>query len=163
MPHIRNYNSSDLTGVLKILNHYVSYDACTFQITLYTHIELKQKFDDILLNYPMFVTEENGEIIGFAYGSRWRDKSAYAKSVETTIYVHPDYKKAGIGKALYKKLIAKLTDMGFHLLVAGMTMPNIGSQKLHEKMGFEKVGEFKDAGMKFGRWHSVGFWQKLLN
>jgi phosphinothricin acetyltransferase len=53
--------------------------------------------------------------------------------------------------------------MDFHLLVAGMTMPNKGSQKLHEKLGFEKVGEFKDAGMKFGQWHNVGFWQKCLD
>ena len=52
--------------------------------------------------------------------------------------------------------------MEFHLLVAGMTMPNPGSQRLHEKLGFEKVGEFKDAGMKFGQWHNVGFWQMVL-
>jgi len=52
--------------------------------------------------------------------------------------------------------------MNFHLLVAGMTLPNEGSQKLHEKLGFEKVGEFKDAGMKFDKWHNVGFWQKIL-
>jgi phosphinothricin acetyltransferase len=163
MTTIRNYQENDLQAIVDILNYYVKNDVCIFQMESYKLEEIEKKYQSILPDYPLFVAEQDGKVVGFTYGARWRDKPAYAKSVETTIYVHPDYKQSGIGKPLYEKLIVSLTDMDFHLLVAGMTMPNIGSQKLHEKMGFEKVGEFKDAGMKFGRWHSVGFWQKLLN
>jgi len=160
--HIREYKQVDLEEIVGILNHYVKTDACIFQVEPYSFEEIEAKFECIIPTYPVFIQEYNGKVVGFAYGARWRDKPAYAKSVETTIYVHPDYKHKGIGEPLYRKLIETLAQMDFHLLVAGMTMPNPGSQRLHEKLGFEKVGEFKDAGMKFGQWHSVGFWQKIL-
>lgn len=159
---IRQFYNEDLQSIVEILNYYVKNDTCIFQIEPYSLKQIEDKFRGILPFYPAYVVELNGEVVAFAYGSRWRNKPAYSKSVETTIYVHPEYKHTGIGEPLYKKLINKLTQMGFHLLVAGMTMPNRGSQRLHEKLGFEKVGEFKDAGMKFGQWHNVGFWQKVL-
>lgn len=159
---IRKYQSKDLQAIVDILNYYVKNDACIFQMEPYTFEEITKKFETIVLTYPIFIEEQKGKVVGFAYGSRWRDKPAYAKSVETTIYVHPDFKHSGIGEPLYKKLIDTLTEMDFHLLVAGMIMSNIGSQKLHEKLGFEKAGEFKDAGIKFGQWHNVGFWQKVV-
>jgi phosphinothricin acetyltransferase len=159
---IRDFKFSDLTQVVTILNYYVKNDTCIFQMEPYTFIEIENKFNSILSIYPIFVDERDGKVVGFAYGSRWRDKPAYALSVETTIYIHPDYKYAGIGEPLYQKLINTLAEMKFHLLVAGMTMPNVASQRLHEKLGFEYVGSFKDAGMKFGQWHDVGFWQKIV-
>jgi phosphinothricin acetyltransferase len=163
MTIIRDYKAKDLQAIVDILNYYVKNDVCIFQMEPYTLFEIEKKYQSFLPAYPFYVAELNGKVIGFTYGARWRDKPAYAKSVETTIYIHPEHKKSGVGKPLYEKLIASLTDMDFHLLVAGMTMPNKGSQTLHESLGFEKVGEFKDAGMKFGQWHSVGFWQKVLN
>lgn len=162
MTTIRNYHSKDLKAVTAILNYYVKNDTCIFQVEPYTLSEIEKKFEHTLLNYPILVAEENDKVIGFTYGSRWRDRPAYAKSVETTIYIHPDYKQSGIGRPLYQKLLTTLTEMDFHLVVAGMALPNPGSQRLHEKLGFEKVGKFKEAGWKFGQWHSVGFWQKLL-
>ncbi len=159
---IRAFQQKGLYAIVDILNYYVKNDVCIFQVEPYSFEEIEAKFKCILPTYPVFIQEHNDNVVGFAYGARWRDKPAYAKSVETTIYVHPEYKHAGIGEPLYRKLIETLTQMDFHLLVAGMTMPNLGSQRLHEKLGFEKVGVFKDAGMKFGQWHSVGFWQKIL-
>jgi len=160
---IRKYHPKDLQSIVDILNYYVKNDACIFQVEPYTFDEIEKKFEIIQATYPIFIEEKDNKVIGFAYGARWRDKPAYAKSVETTIYVHPNYLHAGIGEPLYRKLIETLTQMNFHLLVAGMTMPNLGSQRLHEKLGFEKVGEFKEAGMKFGKWHNVGFWQMVIN
>ncbi len=160
---IRKYHPKDLQSIVDILNYYVKNDACIFQVEPYTFDEIEKKLEIIQATYPIFIEEKDNKVIGFAYGARWRDKPAYAKSVETTIYVHPDYLHAGIGEPLYRKLIETLTQMNFHLLVAGMTMPNLGSQRLHEKLGFEKVGEFKEAGMKFGKWHNVGFWQMVIN
>ena len=159
---IRKYQEKDLKAIVDILNYYVKNDACIFQMEPYTFEEIEEKFKSIIPIYPAFVVEHENQVIAFAYGARWRDKPVYAKSVETTIYIHPDYKHSGIGEPLYRKLIETLNQMDFHLLVAGMTMPNLGSQRLHEKLGFEKVGIFKDAGMEFGQWHSVGFWQKIL-
>lgn len=162
MTTIRSYQPKDLHAIVDILNYYVKNDVCIFQMEPYPLTEIENKFKEILPTYPIFIVEKQGTIVGFAYGARWRDKPAYAQSVETTIYIHPEYKHTGIGEPLYRQLITTLSKMNFHLLVAGMTMPNGGSEKLHIKLGFEKVGEFKDAGMKFGQWHNVGFWQKIL-
>ena len=160
---IRKYHPKNLQSIVDILNYYVKNDACIFQVEPYTFDEIEKKFEIIQATYPIFIEEKDNKVAAFAYGARWRDKPAYAKSVETTIYIHPDYLHAGIGEPLYRKLIETLTQMNFHLLVAGMTMPNLGSQRLHEKLGFERVGEFKEAGMKFGKWHNVGFWQMVIN
>lgn len=159
---IRHYQPSDLKAIVVILNYYVKNDSCTFQIKPYTFEELENKFNKILSNYPILITEINHKVVGFAYGAPWREKAAYAQSVETTIYVHPNCKNAGIGQPLYNKLLETLSQKGFHLLVSCITLPNAGSVRLHEKLGFEKVGEFKEAGMKFDQWYTVGFWQKVL-
>ncbi len=68
----------------------------------------------------------------------------------------------GIGGQLYRQLLNDLCQRGFHLVVACITLPNPISIVLHEKLGFNKVGVFKEAGKKFNRWFDVGFWQKPL-
>ena len=159
---IRNVLNSDIPQVVEILNHYVRNDSCTFQINTYSISEISEKIAEITKVYPYIVMEEGNEVIGFAYASRWREKNAYDKSAETTIYLNPKHKYRGLGKILYQELIEQLREKNFRLLVACLTLPNPSSVRLHESLGFEKVGEFKDAGYKFIRWYNVGFWQKVL-
>ena len=159
---IRNVLNSDIPQVVEILNHYVRNDSCTFQINTYSISEISEKIAEITKVYPYIVMEEDNEVIGFAYASRWREKNAYDKSAETTIYLNPKHKYRGLGKILYQELIEQLREKNFRLLVACLTLPNPSSVRLHESLGFEKVGEFKDAGYKFNRWYNVGFWQKVL-
>jgi phosphinothricin acetyltransferase len=163
MATIRNYQNKDLEAVTKIFNYYVENHTCTFQLKPFTLDEIRYKADAIQKIYPFLVLQENNEVIGFAYGSRWRAKEAYDLSVETTIYLKPGLNGHGLGSQLYSQLIESLKTKGFHLLIGGLTLPNPASIRLHEKLGFEKVGEFKDAGKKFGQWHCVGFWQKIIS
>ena len=159
---IRNVLNSDIPQVVEILNHYVRNDSCTFQINTYSISEISEKIAEITKVYPYIVMEEGNEVIGFAYASRWREKNAYDKSAETTIYLNPKHKYRGLGKILYQELIEQLREKNFRLLVACLTLPNPSSVRLHESLGFEKAGEFRDAGYKFNRWCDVGFWQKVL-
>lgn len=159
---IRNVLNSDIPQVVEILNHYVRNDSCTFQINTYSISEISEKIAEITKVYPYIVMEEDNEVIGFAYASRWREKQAYDKSAETTIYLNPQQKHRGLGKILYQELIEQLRQKNFRLLVACLTLPNPSSVRLHESLGFEKAGEFRDAGYKFNRWCDVGFWQKVL-
>ena len=159
---IRNVLNSDIPQVVEILNHYVRNDSCTFQIDPYSVAEISEKIAEITKVYPYIVMEEGNEVIGFAYASRWREKNAYDKSAETTIYLNPQQKHRGLGKILYQELIEQLRQKNFRLLVACLTLPNPSSVRLHESLGFEKAGEFRDAGYKFNRWCDVGFWQKVL-
>jgi phosphinothricin acetyltransferase len=82
--------------------------------------------------------------------------------VDVTVYVHEDYKRYGVGKALYTSLFQVLRLQGFYNAYAGISLPNPGSAGLHEAMGFTPVGVYRAVGYKLGRWHDVGWWQLAL-
>ncbi len=92
---------------------------------------------------------------GYAYGTRHRDRPAYDWTVETAVYVDHEFTRRGIGRIAMRALLAILRLQGAHLAVAGITPPNPGSVRLHETLGFERVGLFEAIGWKQGRWHGV--------
>ncbi len=107
--------------------------------------------------------EGRGErILGFAKASPWKSRCAYLWSAEVTVYVHPDHHGKGLGKALYGRLIPMLEAQGFHTIVGGITQPNEASVRLHEAFGLTQVALYPGIGWKFGRWHDVGYWQRIL-
>ena len=102
-------------------------------------------------------TDENG-VAGYAYASQFRERAAYQWSVETSVYVHSDFRRFGIGRALYISLFRMLTAQGYFSAYAGITLPNPGSVGLHEALGFRPVGVYRNVGYKMGAWHDVGHW-----
>lgn len=99
---------------------------------------------------------------GYAYASRHRERAAYRLTAETSVYVAPSAQGRGVGRALYDALLAELAARGFHVALAGITLPNPASVALHEAVGYRPVGVFEAVGFKFGRWHDVGWWQLAL-
>ncbi len=97
--------------------------------------------------------------MGYAYSTKWKTRSAYRYTVESSVYVAQKYKQKGIGKALYLKLIKSLKSNGFKRILAGISLPNDESIIFHEKLGFEKVGQLEAVGYKFNRWIDVGYWE----
>lgn len=108
------------------------------------------------------VAEAAGEVAGYAYASRHRERAAYRLTVETSVYVGAAFQGRGLGRALYDDLLARLRERGFHVALAGITLPNPASVSLHEAVGFRSVGVFPAVGFKFGEWHDVGWWQLTL-
>lgn len=78
------------------------------------------------------------------------------------MYISPDYQGRGVGRLLYRHLIAEVADLGYVSLFAGITLPNEASVGLHEAMGFEALGVFRNVGYKNGSWRDVGWWQRAL-
>ena len=111
---------------------------------------------------PWFVCETDGRVSGYAYASPWKSRSAYRRSVESTVYVAPHSAGHGIGSMLYRALISDLRERDLHTVIGGIALPNAASVALHEKMGFRKVAEFAEVGWKFERYIAVGYWQLLL-
>jgi L-amino acid N-acyltransferase YncA len=103
-----------------------------------------------------------GVLAGYAKTATWRERAAYTWAAEVGIYVHPVFQGRGVGKALYRALIDISRRQGFHTLVAGITMPNEPSVRLHESVGFQRVGVYRRVGWKFGHWHDAGFWEMPL-
>ena len=113
--------------------------------------------------HPWLVGEDgDGRLLGYAYGARFRDRPAYRFAVETSIYLRADCAGRGIGRQLYGLLLAMLEARGFTQAVAAITLPNEASVRLHERLGFEPAGTYRQVGWKLGAWHDVGLWQRKL-
>ena len=156
---IRPVNLNDAEELLDIYNYYVLNSIVTFDDEALSLDTFKDKITLINADYPFIVFEENDEILGYAYGSRWRPKPAYKHTVESTVYVKHGVLGKQIGTKLYTELLPQLKQQNYHIVLGGLTLPNDASVKLHEKFGFKKVAHFKEVGLKFGEWLDVGFWQ----
>ena len=124
--------------------------------------ETGRRIAKIIVEYPWLVCESEGRVAGYAYASRHRERFHYQWSVDVSVYVHNDFRRQGIGKALYTALLGVLPLQGFVSAYAGITLPNEGSVGLHEAMGFVPVGVYRNVGFKLGKWHDVGWWQRTL-
>jgi L-amino acid N-acyltransferase YncA len=124
--------------------------------------EMADRIRIVTATHPWLVAEIDGEVAGYAYGSRHHDRAAYRWSADVTVYISAAHRRRGIGRALYGPLFGLLERQNIYELCAGVTLPNQGSVALHESLGFVPVGVYRDVAFKFGRWYSVGWWQMSL-
>jgi phosphinothricin acetyltransferase len=115
--------------------------------------------DTYTKNLPWLVAVHQGQVVGYAYASAWKARSAYRFAVEVTVYVAVENLHMGVGRRLYADLLANLRQKGTQTAIAGIALPNVESEALHRNFGFEKVAHFKRVGFKLGRWIDVAYWQ----
>lgn len=162
---IRNAEAHDLQALTEINNHYIINTHATFDVEPQTLEQRKLWFDKYKSSgpYQLLVSENDGQIIGCAYSSRYRDHFSFDQTVETSIYLSHDQKSKGVGTLLYQKLFEKLKNQKLHLAVVGIALPNEASVALHKKFGFEDVGVFKEYAVKHGKYISSIWMQKRLD
>jgi L-amino acid N-acyltransferase YncA len=124
--------------------------------------ETRRRIGATLERYPWLVCEHQGRVLGYAYAGAHRSRAAYQWSVDVSAYVHGEWHRKGIGRALYASLFAVLGLQGFYNAYAGIALPNPGSVGLHEAVGFRPVGVYQKVGYKMGAWHDVGWWHLAL-
>ena len=156
---IRNVQIEDAQELLDIYNYYVVNTVITFDLEALSLDAFKEKIATVSADYPFIVYEENSEILGYAYGSKFRPKPAYNNTVESTVYLKHGAQGKQIGSKLYNELLFLLKQKNVHVVLGVLTLPNEASVKLHEKFGFKEVAHLKEVGLKFGKWQDVGFWQ----
>jgi phosphinothricin acetyltransferase len=161
---MRPADRADLPRLTEIYNHYVIHTPVTFDLELYTVERRAAWFEQFAPSgrYRLLVAEENGLVLGYAGTTRFRVKPAYDTTVETTVYVAQAALGQGLGRKLYAGLFAALTGENIHRIVAGYTLPNPGSAKLHDDFGFKPVGIFSEVGYKFGRYWDVAWTERPL-
>lgn len=159
---IRNIETRDLQGVCDIYNHYVQTTYISFEEAPVSAEEMGRRMLEYTSEYPWLVYEEDGEVLGFAYASKWRPRPAYRFTLEVTIYLDKEHLGRGIGTQLYSILFTQLKNLDIHSVIATIALPNEKSQALHESLGFKKVAHFKEMGFKFNQRIDVGYWQKML-
>lgn len=156
---IRDVKLTDAQAICNIYNYYVKNTVITFEEDNISVEEMVDKIKYITNKYSYIVYEENGHVVGYAYVSQWRGRSAYRFCVESSIYVDKDYSGRGIGTLLYRELINRLEKLNYRVIMGVISLPNDKSVKLHENIGFKKAGHFEKVGLKFDRWIDVGYWQ----
>lgn len=159
---IRPCTEQDLEAVCRIYNAYVETTVITFEETPVSVPEMSTRLAAYTAHFPWLVCVVEGEVLGYAYASRWKERSAYRQTAEVTIYLHPDSGGRGYGKALYTALLPRLQQLGYHVALACIALPNEASVGLHESFGFKKVAHFAEVGRKFERWLDVGYWQVTI-
>lgn len=142
---------SDAAALCGIYNYYITNTCITFEEESVLESKMAGRIRETMSLLPWFIWEEHGDVVGYAYASKWKDRSAYRYSAETTVYIRPDMTGRGIGRKLYEQLIADLRKAGMHSIMGGIALPNSASQKLHESLGFKKVAHFEQVGWNFSK------------
>lgn len=159
---IRDVTLTDAKQIHNIYNVYVKKSRATFQERPLSLHEIETQIERVIKDFPWIAYQEDGEIVGYTYADQWKKKSAYRFTVETSIYLHPNHTGRGIGSELKGAMIKELKDRNFHSVISAISLPNPASIAMCEKFGFQKVGQLKEIGYKFGEWIDVGYWQLLL-
>ncbi|WP_029215692.1 arsinothricin resistance N-acetyltransferase ArsN1 family B [Kallotenue papyrolyticum] len=159
---LRLVEEHDAAALQRIYAPYVRETAVSFELEPPTLEQIVARIRATLPMYPWLVCERDGEVVGYAYANRYRERAAYRWSVEVTIYVAPAHQRRGIGRALYTALLRILALQGYCNAFAAIALPNPASVALHEALGFTSVGVYRSVGYKLGRWYDVGWWQRSL-
>lgn len=156
---IRNVELNDASEIVDIYNYYIENTMITFEEEKVTVVNMENRITDIVKTHPWIVYTENNKVLGYAYASKWRPRSAYRYSVETSVYIQKDNRVKGLGSKLYEELLQQVKQIGIKNVIGGMSLPNVPSQMLHEKFGFKKVAHFEKVGFKMNTWIDVGYWE----
>jgi len=160
---IRDVSLNDAKAITDIYNYYIDHTAVSFEEVMIEPVEMTKRIQAVhTASLPWLVLEENGILLGYAYATLWKARSAYRFVVEVSVYLESTQGGKGLGTQLYDALFTKLKQMDLQAAIGCITLPNSASVHLHEKFGMEKVGHFAKVGRKFDAWHDVGYWQVML-
>ena len=164
MPLIRPSRDEDLDAITRIYGHHVLHGTGTFETTPPSLADMTARRADVLAKgLPWLVAEEDGQVLGFAYGNWFKPRPAYRFSVEDSIYMDPAAHRKGLGRALLAELLAVLERTGTRKVMAVIgDSNNAGSIGVHRALGFEMVGVVQSCGWKFDHWLDIVMMQKTL-
>jgi len=161
---VRAGAEADLPALTRIYNHFVEHTVATFDVEAFTTEGRREWFSHYAATGPhrLLVADVDGRVTGYATSGTFRLKPAYARTVETTIYLDPSATGRGIGSHLYGELLDVVSAAGMHRAYAGVALPNDASEALHRRFGFRDVGTFTEVGWKQGRWVDVRWYERAL-
>lgn len=164
MPLIRPSREEDIPAITAIYSHQVLHSTGTFETEPPSVADMTTRRADVLSKgLPYLVAEEDGKIVGFAYGNWFKPRPAYRFSVEDSIYLAPDLHRKGLGRALLAELLARLEAVGVRKAMAVIgDSANAGSVGVHRSLGFTEVGTIASCGWKFGAWRDIVIMEKTL-
>jgi L-amino acid N-acyltransferase YncA len=159
---IRDATKSDVPAILGIYNDVVTNTTAIYDERPSTLEERQAWFEARSKNFPVLVGELNGEVVGFSTFGEWRSRWGYRFTVEHSVHVRADCRGKGFGRQLIEVLFPRAAAMNVHMMMAHIDSAAAASLRLHQKLGFEKVGTFREVGKMRGGWLSVVAMQKEI-
>ena len=162
---IRSANARDFSAITAIYNHAILNGTGTFETEIVTEVEMERRWLEVVKKSLPYLVAENmdGQLIGYGYMGSFRTRAAYRYTVEDSVYIDPEWVGQGVGQALLQGLISALEKTEVREIIAMIgDSANLGSIRLHEKLGFAHVGVLQNSGFKFGRFVDVVMMQKSL-
>ena len=150
---IRDATPDDAEAVAVIYGHHVLHGTASYDVEPPPAEYRRDKIEQVIgAGWPFLIGERDGQVVGYAYATQFRDREGYRFTAEDSIYVHPEWMGQGIGGALLDALIERSVDFGFRTLIAVIGGAEAGSVGVHASRGFREVGRLHAAGYKHGRW-----------
>ncbi|WNJ18884.1 N-acetyltransferase family protein [Pontibacter sp. G13] len=162
MISIRLAHREDVSEMLAIYRPIVLETHISFEYEVPSERDFAERVDRTLEKYPWLVLKDGNNLMGYAYASALRGRIAYQWTVETSVYVHPGYRKKGVAVCLYESLLACLREMGYLRAFAIVCLPNDPSVEFHRRMEFRQSGTFPNVGYKFGQWWDTTLWERWI-
>ncbi|WP_336959835.1 N-acetyltransferase family protein [Sphingobium aquiterrae] len=160
---VRDAEADDLERIAAIYAHHVLHGTATFDTEPPDIAAWRDKRDTIRgKGWPFLVAVEGGQVVGYAYATQFRDRTAYAHSCEDSIYIDAARLGRGVGGTLLGALMDTARQSGFRQMIAVIGGAEPGSIALHAKCGFDQVGRLRDVGRKFGRLLDTVYMQRAL-
>lgn len=161
---IRPSHDQDIPKITAIYAHHVLHGTGTFETDPPSAADMTTRRADVLgKGLPYLVAEQDGQVVGFAYGNWFKPRPAYRYSVEDSIYLAPDLHRKGLGRALLAELLARFEAVGIRKVMAIIgDSANAGSVGVHRALGFTQVGVVESCGWKLGAWRDIVIMQKTL-
>lgn len=154
---------SDIGDITGLLNHEIAHGFAHFGSVPEREETIRGLWKSHHETHAWLVARDGeGRFLGFAKSAPWSARGAYSWCVEVSIYIAPGAQRMGLGKRLYGRLFEILGAQGYVTVIAGASVPNEGSDRLHKAMGMKVIGEHESIGYKFGRWYGVRYYQGFL-
>lgn len=159
---IRPAALGDVPAILDIYRPYILETAYTFEYEVPTLEAFQARFLTVTQEYPWLVWEEDGQILGYAYGDRAFERAAYQWDADLSVYLRPEARGRGIGRRLYEAVEDSLRRQGCRVAYGVVTDENRDSCAFHRAMGYRETARLERCGWKFGRWYGVIWFEKRL-
>jgi L-amino acid N-acyltransferase YncA len=154
---VRVARPGDAASFARIYAPFVEHTATSFEERAPNAAEMRTRIRRTMRCTPWLAATNGGNVVGFAYASKHRERAAYRWAVDTAVYVDERFRGRGVGRRLYDALFEILMRQGFRRAYAGIALPNDPSVALHRAAGFEPIGVYRRVGWKLGQWHDVAW------